>query len=153
MSAEFKPIIDFSNQSLYQQALLEHHKQPVGFNKAITITHSADGINAACGDEIVVQIHRHEDDIVHIAFCGDSCAICRASASIMCQSVEGKNVSRAIELAELLIQSLSHSHQTDIALYPNLHPIFAVQKFPVRKQCAILPWQTFALALKQGQSL
>ena len=148
MNAEVKQGVDFSNLALYQQALLEHHKSPVGFNAPILATHFADGSNAACGDEIHVQLHCQGDVIEQISFTGDSCAICRASASIMCQSFEGKHINHARKVSEIVTVGLSQNHSSDIAFYSQLLPIFAVKKFPVRIQCAILPWRTFELALE-----
>ena len=148
MNAEAKQRVDFSNQALYQQALLEHHKAPVGFNVPIVATHFAEGANAACGDEIFVQLHCQGEVIEQISFTGDSCAICRASASIMCQSFEGRHIDHARKVSDMVASGLSQTQSSDIALYAQLLPLFAVKKFPVRIQCAILPWRTFELALE-----
>ena len=44
---------------LYQQALLAHHKAPIGFNVELANielgkTKSAEGFNPVCGDEITI---------------------------------------------------------------------------------------------------
>jgi len=75
-----------SQESLYQKALLAEHQKPVGFGIDIEkVSHNAQGYNPACGDEIIIACDITENVINHIGFSGDSCAICRASASILCK--------------------------------------------------------------------
>ena len=143
-----KPINTSSDAiKLYQQALLKHHKLPVGFEREIKSTHSADGVNAACGDEITVYAQIVSGNIIALGFSGDSCAICRASASIMCQYLTHRKIDEVDAFIEGAIDVIN-SAKTDESVYVQaLEPLLAVRKFPVRKQCAILPWRTFAKAL------
>ncbi|WP_286234778.1 Fe-S cluster assembly sulfur transfer protein SufU [Thalassotalea sediminis] len=145
-----------NTQQLYQEALLTHHKNPVGFEKTIPISASHSGVNPACGDEITVEvsIDRHETNlfIKDIAFHGDSCAICRASASIMCQEVSQETVADA----KVLAQQLTGVLVTNIALIGELaeqfSPLLTVQQFPIRKQCALLPWNTLLQVIAQADN-
>lgn len=104
----------------------------------INVTEENEGHNAACGDDITVKINRVAETIIQIAFAGDSCAICRASASIMCQQIEGLSI---IECKQLYAQLLScfegNQDFTKVFL-----PLSSVAQYPVRQQCALLPWQT-----------
>ena len=127
-----------SEKSLYQQALLAHHKKPFGFEKSIQITNQLDGHNAACGDDINVQINVVNSIILQSAFSGDSCAICRASASIMCQELEQKNMADFFGFYNQLLASLNGELE-----FPKVFlPLSTVAQYPVRQQCALLPWQT-----------
>lgn len=126
------------DQKLYQQALLAHHKSPVGFERIIQVTDQVDGHNASCGDDITVQINMCESIIYQSAFFGDSCAICRASASIMCQQLEQISVDEFKELYRQLVSGIK-GEQMFLELFL---PISTVVKYPVRQQCALLPWQT-----------
>jgi len=136
---------------LYQEALLAHHKDPIGFELNINVSHSAQGFNAACGDEIEVALEINnagkQQQIKYITFHGDSCAICRASASMLCQNLSGYSIEKVSCLAQEIVQSLqgdvefNHEHSEMFA------PLLAVKKFPVRKQCAILPWTTLLSAI------
>ena len=153
MIAQRNTSYEADNVSLYQQALLKHHKSPAGFEvKLSTITHQSNGENAACGDEISVTAQVVNGLVSAVAFAGDSCAICRASASIMCQHFNGVAVETVQENIDTIIMVISHDNSDQISFSPNvreqLSPLLAVRKFPVRKQCAILPWQTLLMALK-----
>lgn len=128
-----------TRQKLYQQALLSHHKNPVGYNQEINHNVSASGNNSACGDEITVQVQMNDKQLYKIAFSGDSCAICRASASMMCESLINISVETAKKHIKMSLDCLSE--QQDV--FPeNIAPLAAVKQYPVRIQCAQLPWQT-----------
>jgi len=139
---------EIEQHQLYQKAMLQHHKSPVGFEKEITATNSAQGVNAACGDEIEVHAHVIEHQINSLAFHGDSCAICRASASMLCENLAGLSIDEAKKLSEKIITSVQDNVAFIGELADKFSPLMSVQKFPVRKQCALLPWQTILLALK-----
>ncbi|MDO6426387.1 SUF system NifU family Fe-S cluster assembly protein [Thalassotalea sp. 1_MG-2023] len=137
---------------LYQTALLAHHKQPIGFEVAINADASHEGVNPACGDEITVSCeikHQHEASVITaIAFHGDSCAICRASASIMCQEVQGKTLVETQVMSRQLTGALSTNISMIGELAEQFSPLLMIQQFPVRKQCALLPWNTLMETLK-----
>jgi len=132
---------------LYQQALLAHHKKPVGFEKKIAVHSTAEGYNAACGDEITVAIERELNQIKAISFQGDSCAICRASASLLCLHLSKLTQKEALTLSQQILLSIEENITVIGELADKFSPLLAVQQFPVRKQCAMLPWTTFKRAL------
>lgn len=148
-----KPLVQkqesVQTHQLYQQAMLAHHKAPIGFENKITATHSQQGVNPACGDEIEVQLQIVDSKVVELAFHGDSCAICRASASIMCQQLKEMNLSDTQALSQQLISLLNNDISMIGELAKSFEPLITVQKFPVRKQCALLPWTTLLLALSK----
>ncbi|GHE92213.1 iron-sulfur cluster assembly scaffold protein [Thalassotalea profundi] len=135
---------------LYQEVLLKHHKTPTGFEVEINNTHSADGVNAACGDEIVVYAQVEAGTITALGFSGDSCAICRASASIMCSYLTNVEVDQVEAIIEHTISIINSTHTDELICAEVLQPLLAVGKFPVRRQCAILPWRTFVKAVLES---
>jgi len=132
---------------LYQQALLTHHKKPVGFEKDVTVHSEAEGYNAACGDEISIGIEIEFNKVKAISFHGDSCAICRASASLLCLNLPKLSKIEAASLSQQIVLSIEENITVIGELADKFSPLLAVQQFPVRKQCAILPWATFSRAL------
>lgn len=136
-----------STLQLYQQALLQHHKAPIGFEQKFEATYQSKGVNAACGDEIEISVQINNGVITALAFSGDSCAICRASASMMCQHLIEHRVEGIEVLIDNVINMISSPNDEFPQCHEQLHPLLGVRKFPVRKQCAILPWRTFAVAL------
>lgn len=139
-----KPVMNQTAAALYQQALLAHHKKPTGYNAIFTYTHCAEGENPACGDDIVVTVHIKQARLIELGFSGDSCAICRASASIMCQHLTGKSIDEVIEQAS----SVEHKFTQQIAFEEPYSPFNSVLALPIRHQCALLPWRTLVNALK-----
>ena len=128
---------------IYQHALLLHHKNPVGFNHVIKVDAHASGENAACGDEIMLQIHIEHHHIKDIAFQGDSCAICRASASMLCQDLALGSLTMALTKVSQIKASLQgKSNFSEITA-----PLSAVAQYPIRLQCALLPWTTLEKAI------
>lgn len=139
---------------LYQDALKQHYQSPEGRNRKIVASHFAEGFNGLCGDEISISLDLHaiDNSIENIAFESDCCAICTASASILCK-ISLNLTKESLKLiyqrlhAKLKNQSLadsclSHSHNNplnDIQETQVLHP---VSKYPARVNCALLPWQT-----------
>ncbi len=129
--------------ALYQQALLAHHQSPVGFNLDIKFDSEKSGHNPACGDEITVKVAVSDGVITDIAFDGDSCAICRASASIMCEQLNVTALTQAKNIADKLVTGLESKEDLSELLGESYAALNAVASFPIRVQCAQLPWQTF----------
>ena len=88
---------------LYQEILLEHNSKPRNFRKVDDANRSADGYNPLCGDQIQLYLKVEDDTIVDVGFQGTGCAISRASASMLTQSVKGQSVERAQEIFDAYI--------------------------------------------------
>ena len=119
--------VDKNKQALYQQALLEHHKNPIGFDKAVATTHSQQGVNPACGDEITVNCEVQGEHIVDIGFEGDSCAICRASASLMNLNLAGQSLDSCFQLIHSVNSMFSQEVSFVGDMAEKLSPLIAVK--------------------------
>ena len=82
-------------RDIYQEVILEHAKSPRNFHALEKPTVKAEGYNPLCGDRCTVYVSLQGDVIEDIGFQGSGCAISRASASMMTQSLKGKTVSEA----------------------------------------------------------
>jgi len=137
-------------ENLYQDALKAHYKSPIGFNREISVSHQSDGYNASCGDEISLFLQIDANNtIVDIAFKADCCAICTASASILCQLSTNSNLATLNSCHQYLKQQLNNQAgenitQIDITEFECLLP---VANHPSRINCALLPWQTAIAAI------
>jgi NifU-like protein involved in Fe-S cluster formation len=94
------------NKSPYTEKLLKHYKNPVLFGDAGSMQFVVEHRNRSCGDRVLlgINVDAEAGRIVGIRHESDGCMLCKASASIMCQSLEGAKVSRAIELREFVSQ-------------------------------------------------
>ena len=84
-----------NSKSLYQEVILDHNKKPRNYGTLDKATHHAVGHNPLCGDHLDIELNLDGEKIDSIAFHGESCAICKASASMMTTVVKGKTRSDA----------------------------------------------------------
>jgi len=142
------------SKQLYQEIILDHNRKPRNWGQLADATHRAEGLNPLCGDHIWVALTVADGVIDKIAFEGESCAICKASASMMTANVKGKRVEQAEELVrefrEMATGRLDVAAQTS---HLGRLAVFAgVKDLPSRVKCAILPWHTLHAALCRQQS-
>ena len=86
-------------EDLYQEVILDHNRQPRNF-RVLDSARKAEGFNRICGDHLTVYLRVDEGVITDASFQGSGCAISRASASLMTESVKGKTVTDAAALFE-----------------------------------------------------
>ena len=138
-------------KQLYQEVILDHNKKPRNWGKLDDATHRAEGLNPLCGDHIWVALKLDGERIEGIAFEGESCAICKASASMMTVAVKGKTVVDAEDLVEgfrgMTIGRLDPA--TDAKHLGRLTVFAGVKDLPARVKCAILPWHTLHAAFNR----
>jgi len=138
---------------LYQEMILDHNRKPRNYGKLEDATHRAEGLNPLCGDHIWVALKLEADAIGTIAFEGHSCAICKASASMMTAAVKGKPVASA----EALVEEFRHmvignAQAPESPALARLKVFAGIKDLPSRVKCAVLPWHTLHAALNQTPS-
>jgi len=131
--------------ALYQELILGHSKNPRNFGPLAGATHQAQRENPFCGDEITVALVLVGERISAIRFHGAGCTIAMASSSMMTDELAGKTRAQAAALARNFFRLVS-GHSGEGALGP-LDAFAAVARFPVRVQCARLPWRALLAAL------
>jgi len=135
-------------KSLYQEVILDHNRKPRNYGKLDQASHHAVGHNPLCGDRLDITLQLENDQINNIAFQGESCAICKASASMMTAAVKGKSRLDAEilihEFRELATGKLDINHPHHLG---RLTVFSGIRDLPTRVKCAILPWHTLHAAL------
>ena len=135
------------SKQLYQEVILDHNKKPRNWGVLPDATHRAEGHNPLCGDHLTLTLRLANDRVDAVNFEGESCAICKASASMMTTAVKGKTGADA----ERMIQEFRDMATGKLAVPgPGLGrlTVFAgVRDLPTRVKCAILPWHTLHAAL------
>lgn len=130
---------------LYQELILDHAKNPKNFGTLAQKSHSARGHNPLCGDIIDLEILLENLTIKEIAFNGDGCAISKAAASLMTESIKGKPLDSARLLFNEYHHMLTMEHEpTGLG---KLLVFKGVKQFPMRVKCATLCWHTLNAAL------
>ena len=140
---------------LYQEILLEHNNKPRNFRKLEDANRQADGYNPLCGDRITLYLKVEEDVIIDVAFQGVGCAISRASASMLTQSVKGQTLDKAEEIFDGFHTMITEPEaEVDYDALGDLEMLSGVSAFPTRIKCAILAWHTLHAALEgQGDAV
>lgn len=136
-------------QALYQEVILEHNKKPRNYNLLPHPTHQAEGVNPLCGDHIQLTLDVEGDKIEAIGFTGDSCAICKASTSMMTTSVKGRTVGEAEDLVAAFraMTTGQLSEEEAKARLGRLTVFSGIAQLPSRVKCAVLPWHTLHSAI------
>jgi nitrogen fixation NifU-like protein len=140
-------------RDLYQEVILEHSKQPRNFRELPGANYKAEGFNPLCGDHFTIYLNVQGDAIKDVAFQGSGCAISKASASMMTQSVKGKTREQAEETFrgfQKLVTGQTENNGNRAAL-GKLEVFSGVSEFPVRVKCATLAWHTLRAALEGKQ--
>jgi len=134
---------------LYQQVILDHSKSPRNFHKLENANRTAQGHNPLCGDHYTIYAVMDGDVIKDIGFQGSGCAISKASASILTDSLKGKTKAEVKALFdkvhEMVTTGKSDGAVGKLAVFAGVH------KFPARVTCAILPWHAVVAAVEGRQ--
>jgi nitrogen fixation NifU-like protein len=132
-------------QRLYRDAIRTHSTSPVGYGVEIGATHRREEYNPQCGDRIEVMLRVAGETVEAAAFDGEACAICMASASLLCSLAPGCTTGELEGLGDGLKTALVDSGGP--LLHPELEPLLGVRPYPSRVQCAWLPWKAARRAL------
>ena len=135
---------------LYQEVILDHNRRPHNFGVLEGANRTAEGYNPLCGDQLTLYAQVENEVITNVRFCGSGCAISKASASLMTDSVKGKTRAQAESLFQQVHQMLTGggADEADASALGKLAVLSGVCEFPSRVKCASLAWHTLNAALK-----
>jgi nitrogen fixation protein NifU and related proteins len=131
---------------LYQQLILDHNKSPRNFRVLPDANRTAQGTNPICGDNYTLYAKMDGDVVKEISFQGTGCAISKASASILTESLKGRTMAEVKSLFDKVRDMVTTGNlDGDVG---KLAALAGVHKFPARIKCAILPWHAAMTALE-----
>jgi nitrogen fixation NifU-like protein len=137
-------------RELYQETILEHSRKPRNFGELPSASHKAEGYNPLCGDHYTIFVNVKNGAIDEIRFSGAGCAISKASASMMTQSLKGKTESEAEQMFSRFHDLVTGS-QNGADRLGKLAVFAGVSEFPLRVKCATLAWHAMRAALRGDQ--
>jgi len=132
---------------LYQEVILDHNRRPRNFHALANASHSAEGYNPLCGDRLTLYLSVNEGVITEAAFEGAGCAISKASASMMTETLKGKTLAEADALFQRFHRMVTTPPDQPVEDMGKLSSLAGVREFPIRVKCASLAWHTFKAAL------
>ena len=131
---------------LYQQLLLDHSKSPRNFRVLPDANRTAQGTNPICGDNYTLYARMDGDVVQELTFQGSGCAISKASASLLTESLKGKTKAEVKAMFDKVRDLITTGHSDgDLG---KMAALSGVHRFPVRIKCAILPWHAVAAAVE-----
>ena len=136
-------------RQLYQEVILDHNRKPRNFGSILGANRHGEGHNPLCGDHIKLSMNVLNDTVEAVAFEGEGCAICKASASMMTSAVKGKSVLDVeIMIDEFRGMATGSLDPEKVENHLGKLKVFVgVKDLPSRVKCAILPWHTLHAAL------
>jgi nitrogen fixation NifU-like protein len=93
----------------------------------------------------------NEGVITEAAFEGAGCAISKASASMMTETLKGKTLAEADALFQRFHRMVTTPPDQPVEDMGKLSSLAGVREFPIRVKCASLAWHTFKAALANDQ--
>ncbi len=113
-------------ESIYQENILDHYKNPKNFGRIGNATVHHHEYNPLCGDEIDLFLVIDEDKkVADVKFYGKGCAISLASASMLTEEIKGKKLDELKSFTKEKILEL-----------------LGISLSPVRLKCALLSLDT-----------
>ena len=147
-------------KELYQEIILDHGKNPRNKGICPDYSHDAKAHNPLCGDKVHVYLKLDkEKKVLDLSFEGEGCAISLASASILTETLKGKDLSFTKKVTEDFLNMVKN--KTKITLnsltedqITTITSLSGVQEFQMRVKCATMVWHTFISAVdKNDQKL
>ena len=133
-----------------RSTLLEHARSKKNGFFPVKASFEGRMTNPLCGDYVHLKGLLQNDKISEIGFSAAACAICTASASLLCQEVQGLTVSEALKVGYLLEENILASME---AVWPaQIQGLISFQHLrvnPARRACAILPHVVLRSTLKE----
>lgn len=128
-------------EELYKEQILALSKNPAHKTALEVNQEQLYGRNPLCGDEIRLDLKQRRFD-------GYACALCTASAELLCTILEERPAAEGEErsLAEKILTILKNpSHQEwEKSEFSMLKPLLSAHHFPSRLECIYLPWKILA---------
>ena len=136
-------------RELYQEVILDHNRRPRNFRTIESANRHAEGYNPLCGDRLSLYLKVEDGVIRDASFQGSGCAISKASASMMTDSVKGKTLAEARDLFGQFQQMVTGSgDQLGQPERLGKCAVFeGVRNYPARVKCASLAWHTLRAAV------
>ncbi len=118
---------------MYQEAILDHYRNPRNVGKLEDADISAQGDNPLCGDQIALYLKLDGNRVADVKFQGKGCAISQASASMLTVHLKGKAMESVRKMDKEGILKL-----------------LGIPISPVRLKCAILSVEVLKVGLRKA---
>jgi nitrogen fixation protein NifU and related proteins len=131
--------------SMYQDIILDHYKNPHGRGLRDPFDAESFQINPTCGDEIRLRIKMDGEKVGDVSYEGQGCSISQAAASVLTDLVVGHTVEEALVTMDAFVELMQGRGQVepDEDVLQDGIAFAGVAKYPARVKCALLSWMAF----------
>jgi nitrogen fixation NifU-like protein len=139
--------------SLYQEIILDHYKNPHHQGLREPFEAEAHHVNPTCGDEVTVRVHLADGKVEDVSYDALGCSISQASASVMTDLVIGRPVDEAMAIHGEFLALMQGKGQVepDEEVLEDGIAFAGVARFPARIKCALLSWMAWKDATTTAQ--
>jgi nitrogen fixation NifU-like protein len=140
--------------TLYQEVILDHYKNPLNKKLSPTFDVQVHHINPSCGDEITLNLTAVDGVITAITWDGVGCSISQASVSIASGLLIGKTFEQAQAISDEFVDLMQSKGKKagDESTLEDAVALAGVSQYPARIKCALLGWMAIKDASIQTQS-
>jgi len=126
-------------KELYGAEILAHAREPRGgeLPEGAAVLQRD---NPLCGDRVRLHGEVGERALAGLACETRGCQLCLASASMMCEEIEGRALQECVALCSRVL-ALGAQDGPGVALPGDMHALEKVRDFPERLRCVTLPWE------------
>jgi nitrogen fixation NifU-like protein len=139
-------------ESLYQEIILDHYKNPRGRGLRDPFDAEVHHVNPTCGDEITLRVRLDGDRVADVSYDGQGCSISQASASVLFEQLTDHGVTDDLETADAFLALMQGRGQVepDEDVLGDAVAFAGVAKYPARVKCALLSWMAWKDAVAQA---
>ena len=137
--------------SLYQEIILDHYKNPRHGGLRDPYEAEVHHVNPTCGDEVTLRVHLTDGMVEDVSYDAIGCSISQASASVLTELVIGKKIDDAMAIHQdfLTLMQGRGAVEPDEDVLEDAIAFAGVAKFPARVKCALLSWMAWKDATVQ----
>jgi len=137
-------------KDLYKEIVLDHFRRPRNKGELEGADVEQRVFNPLCGDEVTVYANLRDGGLAEVAFTGRGCAISQASASMLAESLEGKDLGEAeAEIAAFMEMMRGAEEDEELG---ELAALKAIIQAPNRIRCATLAWEAMRRGLEEREA-
>ena len=138
-------------ESLYQEIILDHYKNPHGRGLRDPYDAESFQVNPTCGDEVTLRVRLDGERVADVSYDGQGCSISQASTSVLTDLVVGKPVGEAFKKLDAFVELMQGRGKVepDEDVLEDGIAFAGVAKYPARVKCALLGWMAFKDAVSR----
>ncbi|MEV6875814.1 Fe-S cluster assembly sulfur transfer protein SufU [Amycolatopsis sp. NPDC051128] len=141
-------------ESMYQEIILDHYKNPHGRGLRDPFDAESFQVNPTCGDEVTLRVKLDDGKVADVSYDGQGCSISQASTSVLTDLVVGRTLEEAFTTMDAFVELMQGKGKVepDEDVLEDGIAFAGVAKYPARVKCALLGWMAFKDAVARTTS-